>query len=111
MARQTRRSTLKTRWQAYVKASFPEGLAGEEVADVEVTSLHAYTAGCIDTFIRRGGRLDKWKTAVLGLCYRDLAVVVLGLKGERRDYFGRLEQMAGIVLAAVRDHAEPAGAR
>jgi hypothetical protein len=76
--------------------------------------VDADTAGCISTFLAWGGRLDPWRMAVLGLCYHHLAVVVAGLEGEGREYFARLEEVAGLVLCAIRDgstaDAEPGAA-
>jgi hypothetical protein len=108
MARTKSFSTIEALWREHAQAPFPGGLAGQEVAGICVTSLDTFTAGCIDTFISRAGSLDLWRAAVLGLCYRDLAVVVPELEGERWQYFGRLEQLARMVLEAVRDEATPA---
>jgi hypothetical protein len=108
MARTKSFSRIEALWLEHVQVPFPEGLAGEEVAGICVTSLDTFTAGCIDTFVSSRGKLDLWRTAVLGLCYRNLAVVVSGLKGERRTYFARLEELAQLVLESVRDEAKPA---
>jgi len=108
MARTKSFSTIDGLWREHVQAPFPEGLAGQEVAGICITSLDTFTAGCIDTFISRAGNLDLWRTAVLGLCYRDLAMVVCELEGEDRQYFGRLEQLARMVLEAVQHEATPA---
>lgn len=92
-------------WAEHRSARFPAGVVGEIVAGVDVTSLDTFTAGCIDTFVKTG-KLDLWRTAILGLCHRDLAVAVLSQHGAEKEYFSRLELLARLVLEAVRDAAK-----
>ena len=106
MTRKDNLSRIEARWREHREAAFPDGLAGKEVAGICVTSLDSYTAGCIETFAGRGGKLDLWRTAILGLCYRDLSVVVARLRGDQKHYFARLEELARMVLEAVRDEAK-----
>jgi hypothetical protein len=108
MARKQFSPAIEALWREHSADRFPEGLAGEEVDGICVTSLDTFTAGCLSTFFSRRGSLDLGRTAILGLCYRDLSVVVAGLKGEQRRYFARLEQLARMVLEAVRDEANSA---
>jgi hypothetical protein len=96
-------SAIEALWKDYSSAAFPKGLAGQEIAGICVTSLDTFAAGCISTFLSKKGKLDLSRTAVLGLCYRDLSLVVAGLDGERREYFAGLEKVARMVLEAVRD--------
>ena len=95
-------------WREHCAATFPEGLAGQEVLGVEVAQVDTFAAGCIDTFIACRGNLDLRRTAILGLCYRDLAVAVLGLQGEAQAYVGRLKSLVRLVLESVRDGAKQA---
>ena len=95
-------------WREYCAIPFPEGLAGQEVSGVEVAMVDTVASGCIDTFIARQGSLDTWRTAILGLCYRNLGVATVGLQGEARAYVARLEILARLVLESVRDGAKPA---
>ena len=97
---------FETLWREHCAAPFPEGLAGEDVAGICLASLDTFTAGCIDAFLAHGGKLDSLRTAVLGLCYRDLSVVVSELEGEGQRYFTRLEKLARTVLEAVRDEVK-----
>ena len=95
-------------WRKHCAATFPEGLAGQEVFGVEVAQVDTFAAGCIDTFIACRGNLDHWRTAILGLCYRDLGVAVVGLQGDAQAYVARLEKLVRLVLEAVRDGAKQA---
>jgi len=88
-------------WQAHLEAEYPDGYRGEEVAGVELILLDADIAGCVSTYLADGGRLDLQRTAILGRCYRDAAVVVSELPSPAREYFARLERMAGAVLEAL----------
>ena len=92
-------------WQQHLDAPFPSGCRCKEVAGIDLIMLDANAAGCISTFISRGRKLDLWRLAILGLCYHSLALVTADLEGEAHDYFARLEELAGLVLAAVRDDA------
>ena len=92
-------------WQEHYSAEFPTGCAGEEIEGIDLASLDGDTAGCISTFLMRRGELDLWRTAALGLCYRDLTIVIQQLDGEARDYFYRLETLSKLVLESVRDGA------
>lgn len=108
MVRKKSFAMLETLWREHVQSPFPEGLAGQLVAGVCVVSLDTLAAGCIDTFLSRAGKLDHWRTALLGLCYHDLAVVAPELEGEMQRYIRRLEQLTRMILEAVRDETNPA---
>jgi hypothetical protein len=96
-------TAIRKLWKAYLAAPFPRRLPGDNPDRVDLGVLDSYTAGCIDTFLSRNGRLDLWRTAILGLCYGDLCTFLPGLKGQGRQYFTRLKELAGLVLEAVRD--------
>ena len=100
-------------WRQYQEARFPPGCRCQEVGGIDLILIDADTAGCVSTFLSRGGRRDAWRRAILGLCYHHLAVVVSGLEGGAQEYFARLEKLAGLVLCDVRDstkQAEPGAA-
>ncbi len=94
-------------WSEHQAAPFPKASRCREVAGHDLIALDYTAAGCISTFLGRGS-LDAWRLAVLGLCYHGLDLVVAQLDGEERAYFGRLEELAGLVLEAVRDGNQPA---
>jgi len=73
-----------------------------------VAIVDTFAVGCIHTFIACRGKLDLWRTAILGLCYRDLGVALVGLQGDARTYVQRLERLARLVLESVGDGAKQA---
>ena len=95
-------------WQMHLEAKYPDGNRGKEVAGIELILLDADIAGCVSTYLAEGGRLDLQRTAILGRCYRDAAVVVSELPSPARDYFARLERMAAVVLEALSAAKPPA---
>jgi len=96
---------IEKKWHDHLDAPFPPGWAGNEIEGIELAELDSTTAGCIDTFFTRKGKLDLWRTSVLGLCYGELCKVVPHLEGEARDYFYRLEELSRLVLESVRSGA------
>ncbi len=98
---------IQTLWQQHSAAAFPEACRGAEVEGTDLVMLDADTAGCIQTFLERGGHLDLGRVAVLGLCYGELAVALRVLEGEAHAYFSRLQSLARLVLqAAAHEHNE-----
>ena len=93
-------------WHHHKETRFPLDCRCEAVGGIDLILIDADTAGCVSTFLSRGGRLDPRRVAILGLCYRNLAIVVAGLEGQAREYFARLEKLSGLVLCAVRDGAK-----
>jgi hypothetical protein len=68
--------------------------------------LDADIAGCVSTFLEMGGRLDLWRAAILGLCYRVAALVARTVSEPARTYYGRLERLARLTLETLaRDNA------
>jgi hypothetical protein len=95
---------IKELWQEHKKEHFPTGYGGEEIEAIDLALLDSDIAGCVTTFIKKQ-KLELSHTAILGLCYRDCAVVVRGLDGEAKEYFHRLEKLAKLVLESARDAA------
>ncbi|MFO0813627.1 MAG: hypothetical protein U0796_10440 [Gemmatales bacterium] len=95
--------TVEDLWQKHRTAPFPSGCRCKTVEGIDLIHIDADTAGCVSTFLSQGNRLDPWRLAILGLCYHDLPVVVAGLDGAAREYFARLEELAGLVLYRIRD--------
>ena len=103
-----RGAMIEQLWQEHRAAVFPAGYTGKEVEGIDLALLDSDTAGCILTFLKNGGELDLWRTAILGLCYRDASIVARSLSGEAYDYFLRLETLSRLVLEAVREAAKTA---
>ncbi len=100
---------IRTLWDEHLAAGFPDGCAGEEVAGIDLVLLDADIAGCVQTFVDRGGRLDVRRTAVLGRCYHDAMLVTTSMGSvEAQTYFRRLESLAGAILSALSARAPAA---
>jgi len=94
-------SRIEELWQQHLDAPFPANCRCKKVAGWDLIMLDADSAGCISTFIDRGGKLDMRRLAGLGLCYHRLALVSAELTNEARDYFRRLETLAELVLTTI----------
>ena len=92
---------IRRLWREHQEAPYPDGFRGVEVAGVELVMLDADIAGCVSTYLKKGGCLDLQRAAILGRCYRDASLVVRELTGAPRDYFARLERVAATVLEAL----------
>lgn len=89
-------------WQEHRDERFPrQCYENEKVQGISLVMLDASIAGCVSTFVGRGYNLDLWRTAVLGNCYRAVALVLPQVPAEAYSYFARLEALAGLVLQAV----------
>jgi hypothetical protein len=93
---------IQALWREHMEAPFPEETAGDEIDGIDLVLADSTTAGCVDTFLRYPGHLDLWRTAILGLCHRDLHVLASRCpRPDQRAYFRRLERLAELVLKAV----------
>lgn len=90
---------IEEMWDEWKALPFPSEYAGKEVGGVCVTSLDSYAAGCIETFVSRGGSLDAGRVSILEGCERELEAVVKSLDGDARRYFERLLRITEQVLA------------
>jgi hypothetical protein len=88
-------------WEIHRTSKFPSGYGGEVIDGIDLVLLETYVAGCVFTFIQNGGRLDIWRTAILGRCYRDLSVLINHLSGEAKKYFSRLEIISNLILKDI----------
>jgi hypothetical protein len=92
---------IRELWDLHMTNRFPRGLGGEMIDGIDLVLLDSDTAGCVLTFIQNDGKLDVWRTAILGLCYRDLTVVTGQLSDEGKERFSRLETLANLVLKDI----------
>jgi len=88
-------------WDLHVTSKFPRGYGGETIEGIDLVLLDSDVAGCVTTFIKNDGLLDLWRTAILGLCYRDINVVTSHLSGEAKEYFSQLETLSNLVLKDI----------
>ena len=89
-------------WATHLASIFPKD-ACREIRGIDLVSLDSYTAGCVDTFLENKGQLDLGRTSILGLCYRDLSIIVPELHSEEHLHFSRLEKLSKLILVNIRD--------
>ncbi|MBB1259393.1 hypothetical protein [Streptomyces alkaliterrae] len=82
-------------WREHVKAAFPAGLRESEPGGVDIVLLDAEVAGCVDTYLSNGGRLDAGRYRILreGVAGLDRALPHISDPEERR-YCLRLRELA-----------------
>ena len=97
--------TIEDIWKEHREAAFPSVCRGHDVEGIDVVMLDADIAGCVSTYLRRR-QLDLWRTAVLGVCYRNVTYVLERMPVQSRVYFERLERLARMVLDAVREQTK-----
>ncbi len=88
-------------WDIHLAGKFPRGYGGETVEGIDLVLLDSAVAGCVTTFIKNDGKLDVWRTAILGLCCRDLNIVTYHLSGEAKEFYSRLETLSNLVLKDI----------
>ncbi len=88
-------------WNIHMASKFPRGYGGEAIEGIDLVLVDSDVAGCVTTFIKNDGQLDLWRTAILGLCYRDSTIVTSRLSGEAKEYFSRLETLSILVLKDI----------
>lgn len=96
-----REPTVESLWKAHLAAKFPVSCYGRGPGGIDLVQLDSDVAGCVQTFLKRGRRLDAWRIAVLGICYHRCRSVAPRLRGRTKIYCERLEKMAGAVLREV----------
>jgi len=94
-----RSSRVERLWREHLKAA-RSWVRGSEVDGVDLDLLDANTCQCVLTYIDSGS-LGAWKTATLLRCVQDLDKVIDQLEGEVSTYFGRLRDMAQVVLGSA----------
>jgi hypothetical protein len=85
-----------------MRRGFPEGMAGEEVAGVCLTTIDTFAAGCLDTYFTEKW-LDAERQNVLSRCLQDVRKALPHLEGDAADYFNELAAIAEAVLRECRD--------
>ncbi|MBN1911166.1 MAG: hypothetical protein JW818_15575 [Pirellulales bacterium] len=83
---------IRRLWAEFRKKPFPEGLAGEDINGVCVTSLDTFAAGCVDTYVCSGS-LDRVKRDVLESSLVELDRILPELEDYPREYFLLLKEI------------------
>ena len=89
-------------WLEFYELPFPVGLAGEEINGICVTTLDTFTAGCIDTFVSKKGKLDTKRISILVQCQKELRTIVENIDGENGKYFEKLLGLTSLILREVK---------
>ena len=98
--------TINELWQEHQRAPFPAGFRARDIEGIDFVMLDADIAGCVSSFLKQRGSLDPRRTAVLGICYRNVTYVLPQISGKGQPHFARLEALARLVLEAVREQTK-----
>ncbi len=63
------------------KSPYPNGIAGEEVAGIDLMLLLTYCGGIVETYITKKGELNARSREYLSSCLNDLKIVKSNLSG------------------------------
>lgn len=97
------RQSVAPQWQRHLERPFPPRLRGEEIEGVDMVTVDADIAGCVQTWLNSSSDLDKMRTGVLRGCLDDLDRVLPQLSDpEEADYYAGLRDLAARVLSAQR---------
>jgi hypothetical protein len=80
-----------------MKTSFPDR-RGDEVMGIDLVLIDSDTAGLISKYIGSYGQLSTDDKKILNHCYSDLKTVIKELVGSDRQYFARLQDIAGLII-------------
>lgn len=85
-------------WEAHMQAPFPGRLRSADVAGVCMVLLDSNVAGCVSTWLHRGGNIDDERWDILAACEQELLRVIPELDDDEAVYYQRLLDMAVLVL-------------
>jgi hypothetical protein len=84
-------------YNEHLTTSFPDR-RGDEIMGIDLVLIDNDTAGLITTYIGSRGQLSGDNLRILNHCYSDLKTVVKELSGTDRQYFARLQNIAGLII-------------
>jgi hypothetical protein len=84
-------------YNEHLTTSFPDR-RGDEIMGIDLVLIDSDTAGLITTYIGSRGQLSGDNLRILNHCYSDLKTVVKELSGTDRQYFARLQNIAGLII-------------
>ena len=97
MTEEVAKAIIEELWAERNLNPFPKELGGKDVNGIDFDLLDADIAGCVMVYLERG-TLDVWRTATLGLCYRNCDFVIPLLNEEAAEYYWRLSRLAELIL-------------
>lgn len=77
--------------------SFPDR-RGDEVMGIDLVLIDSDIAGLISKYIGSRGELSTADSKILNHCYSDLKKIVKELSDSDRQYFARLQDIAGLII-------------
>ncbi len=92
--------SIKEKYEDFLKLSFPDKLAGEEILGIDLISLDTFIAGLIDKHITLKGDLSKPDFELLGKLNFELKSIITELEGVERIYFSILWNLANQTLSS-----------
>ena len=104
---ETARGIIEELWAERNTSLFPKNLGGKDVNGIDFDLLDANIAGCVMVYLERG-TLDVWRTAILGLSYRNCEYIIPILNEEAAEYYWRLGRMAELILEDLAKAEQPA---
>jgi hypothetical protein len=93
----SRMTAVEELWRRHAKEAFPARLTSVDVLGIEMVTLDADIAGCVNTWLHNGGTLDDRRWNVLTARKRKLSRVLPELTGEEATYFRRLDEMVNLL--------------
>jgi hypothetical protein len=89
-------------YNEHLTTFFPDR-RGDEVMGVDLVLIDSDTAGLISKYIGARGQLSGDDYKILKHCYSDLKTVINELSGEDRQYFARLQNVAGLIIEKIKN--------
>jgi hypothetical protein len=89
-------------YNEHLTTPFPDR-RGDEILGIDLVLIDSDTAGLISTYIGSRGQLSGDNIRILNHCYSDLKTIVKELSGADRQYFARLQNIAGLIIERLKD--------
>src|SRR5687767_8409811 len=83
-------------YNEHLTTPFPDR-RGDEVLGIDLVLVDSNTAGLITKYIATRGQLSSDDLRILNHCYSDLKTIVRESNGVDRQYFARLQNIAGLI--------------
>lgn len=88
-------------WQAWQQMHYPQLPSPEAIDGVDLVALDGRAGACLEEYFIRGGRGARFNgelRTALEQCAAELDSVQGTIRGDASRYFGRLQQLIGLVL-------------
>jgi hypothetical protein len=92
---------IKKIYDEHLRTSFPD-LRGEEIHGIDLVLIDSDTAGLISKYLSHRGQLTEDDFRIINYCYSELKLVVKELDGINRQYFARLQNIAGLIIDDIK---------